>query len=214
MRFAFLFLTLALINKHNTQVKTFRFDGQFVASEFSDGHFFYTFVGADGEKEVFVQAHDWDTLAYDFQRIELYQHKWFEIHYYGVGYDIGEEENKRWFKRIRAVRMIPGPGTKFYTFNGKFRSASTQEGAAHYTFVALNGKTKELMHDPKWSHFPYDFLDETANTNLSHVDQWFKITYYRVSRIKGAASKTRFRMIYTIKMISGPHDNQRYKFGQ
>lgn len=191
------------------QTKIYRFIGKLQESDFADGYFWYTFVGVNGKSKVFIQVDDWDTLDYDFERTDLYQDKWFEIHYYGVYDAVGDDEEKFWFRRIKSVSLIPRPGLKHYYFTGQFKSASVLEGSGHYTFIGLNGKPKEFAHDIDWLQpkIPYNLLDGTANTNQSYLDKWFRIVYHGVFGVlsgeDGGTNKWH-RKIYTIELVPVP----------
>jgi hypothetical protein len=208
MRLLCVFLLFAITTVSNAQRKTYRFIGKFQESDFADGYFRYTFVGASDKPKEFIQVDDWAPLTYNLER-RLVVGKWFEIFYYGVYDALGDGKEKRWLRRIKSIKMIPRPGLKQYTFIGKFKAASVLEGSGYYTFLGLNGKAKDFSHDIEWSDeklLPYHLL-ETAYTNEAHVGKWFRITYYGVYGVisgEDGASESWHRTISTIEMIPIP----------
>jgi hypothetical protein len=188
--------------------RTYRFIGKFQESDFADGYYSYTFVGVSGKRKEFIQFQNWAPLTYNLER-RLAMGKWFEIFYYGVYDGLGDDEEQRWFRRIKSIKMIPIPRLKQYTFTGRFKAASVLEGSGYYTFIGLNGKEKDFAHDIEWSEqkLPYELFEGQAHANEAHVDKWFRITYYGVyGTLSGedGAPNSWHRKIYTIDMIPIP----------
>lgn len=206
MKFFCAFFLISFVSA--AQSKTYRFIGQFQEYDYADGYFWYTFAGPNGKTKEFIQLDVWEKLNLNLQRIDLYAGKWFEVRYYSVYDGLGDDEEKRWFRRIKSIKIIPIPGKKTYTFIGEFKSASVLEGSGYYTFTGLNGKPKHFAHDIQWQQeLPYDFFDFERNSNQSYINKWFRITYYGVYGFlsgEDGATASWHRKIYTIEMIPIP----------
>jgi hypothetical protein len=187
-----LWIFLGLFAITNFQTRTYTFIGRFEGYDVGDLCSSAKFVARSGESKTFFQCEYWNGRKFDFQDVYGLQYKWFEIKYFSVYENFEDDGKKRWFRRIKALRMIrpKGPNIiqskrsqlRFLTLwdNEQFVFEFNEKGN-YYTVECDSSGLKKL---------PFDFSN-IKNFEKTYAQKWFEVVYRADYELDSKAPATR-----------------------
>jgi hypothetical protein len=184
----------------HAQTKTYTFIGRFEKSDLGGLCSSAKFVASRGESKTFFQCEYWNGPQFDFQDVYGLQYKWFEIKYYGVYDYLEDDEKKRWFRRISALKVIRPKGPNIFQSKrsqlrflnpwdkGEFIFEFDEKGN-HYTVECDSSGLKKL---------PFDFSN-IKDFEKKYALKWFEVIYQADYELEARAPAT--RRLISLKLL-------------